>query len=338
MQQLKIWVVLISVWIIIASSYPVIKIGVDTIPPILLEGIKSTFGGMILFLIFKISSSKVFRNIKTTKDDYPVDKNEQKKNIGQIISKNQWKTAIIISIALVVVGRGMIAFGEQYLSSDLSVLVYSTVPIWTILLGNIFYGLKLNRFTLLGVFIGTVGLVILLFPTIETLYLGNQNTTVRFEIFGIFSLLLAAISWSIGSLYSNKTKLPSSILLSTGMWLFAGGLLSIVVSIMIGELNSFKLSQISFSSLVALLYLSTISTGGIAGFFWILRKTTATLANTFAYVAPAIAIFLGWAILDENINFRIIIATIIILIGVIIIANKDKIRKSSKVDNDHNGN
>ena len=218
------------------------------------------------------------------------------------------------------------------------VLVYSTVPIWTILLGTVFYGLKLNKFTLLGVFIGTVGLVILLFPTIETLYLGNQNTTIRFNIFGIFALLIAAISWSIGSLYSHKTELPSSILLSTGMWLFAGGLLSIIVSIMIGELNSFKLSQVSFNSLVSLLYLSTISTGGIAGFFWILRKTTATLANTFAYVAPAIAIVLGWAILDENINFRIIIATIIILIGVIIIGNKDKIHRNDRVYNDDNSN
>jgi len=48
------------------------------------------------------------------------------------------------------------------------------------------------------------------------------------------------------------------------------------------------------------------------------------LANTFAYVSPAIAVLLGWAILDENINFRIIITTIIILIGVIIIVNRDK--------------
>jgi len=102
--------------------------------------------------------------------------------------------------------------------------------------GNIFYGFKLNKFTLLGIFIGMVGLVILLFPTVETLLFGNQNATVRFDIFGIISLLLAAISWSIGSLYSNKTELPNSILLSTGMWLFAGGVLSIIVSIVIGEL------------------------------------------------------------------------------------------------------
>ncbi|MGD1837799.1 MAG: EamA family transporter [Nitrososphaeraceae archaeon] len=338
MQQIKIWIILISVWFTIAAAYPAIKIAVETIPPILLEGIKSIFGGMLLFLIFKVSQSKFFRNRKIIKDSHTVQENEQGKNIGQIISKNQWKTAIIISIALVVGGRGLIAFGEQYLSSDLSVLVYSTVPIWTIVLGNILYNFKLNKFTLLGIFIGMIGFVILLFPTVEALFYGTQNSTVRFEIFGIISLLVAAISWSIGSLYSNKTELPNSILLSTGMWLFAGGLLSIVVSIIIGELNTFELLEISFSSLVALLYLCTISTLGIAGYFWILRKTTPILANTFAYVSPTIAIFLGWAILDENINFRMIIATIIILVGVIIIVNRDKISTKNKRINSHNGN
>ena len=35
--------------------------------------------------------------------------------------------------------------------------------------------------------------------------------------------------------------------------------------------------------------------------------------------------FLGWIILDENINIRIIVATIVIIVGVILIVNKNKI-------------
>ena len=49
------------------------------------------------------------------------------------------------------------------------------------------------------------------------------------------------------------------------------------------------------------------------------------LANTFAYVSPVIAVFLGWIILDENINLRIIVATIVIIVGVILIVNKNKV-------------
>jgi drug/metabolite transporter (DMT)-like permease len=53
------------------------------------------------------------------------------------------------------------------------------------------------------------------------------------------------------------------------------------------------------------------------------------LANAFTYVSPVIAVFLGWIILDENINLRIIIATIVIIVGVVLIVNKNKILLSS---------
>jgi drug/metabolite transporter (DMT)-like permease len=45
---------------------------------------------------------------------------------------------------------------------------------------------------------------------------------------------------------------------------------------------------------------------------------------------PVIAVFLGWIILDENINLRIIVATIVIIVGVILIVNKNKIALTKK--------
>ena len=56
-----------------------------------------------------------------------------------------------------------------------------------------------------------------------------------------------------------------------------------------------------------------------------LRNTSASLANTFAYVSPVVAVILGWVILDEVITPEIMIATVIIMIGVVLIANKGKL-------------
>ncbi|MGA7368199.1 MAG: EamA family transporter [Nitrososphaeraceae archaeon] len=312
MHQLKIWLVLVSVWIILASTYPTIKIAVETIPPVLLVGIKGTFGGLMLLLIFKIYTFKI-------------EKRENKQNIRHLLTRDHWKLLTIIAIFFVPGSQVLLAYGEQYLTSDFSVLVYSTIPIWTILLGIIFYGLRINKFTMLGIMIGTIGLVILIYPSLEELISGNQNTSVRFDLFGILAILIAAISWSSGSLFSKKAELPKSILLSSGMWLLIGGLISLVISIIIGELDNFELSQVSLNSFASLLYLATVAKVGLATYFWILRKTTATLANTFAYAAPAISVILSWAIFSEAIDLRMLIATIIILSGVIIIVNKDRI-------------
>jgi drug/metabolite transporter (DMT)-like permease len=69
--------------------------------------------------------------------------------------------------------------------------------------------------------------------------------------------------------------------------------------------------------LMAFLFLTLVCTVvGYAEFYWLLRTTTASLANTFAYIVPVIAIILGWIILHEVMTSQTVIATCIILIGV----------------------
>ncbi len=336
----KIWLVLIFTWIIIASTYLAIKISIDTIPPLLMSGIRYTISGLMLFFIYKIYSLEIFDNKKriqkTKKIQTSIKQQQQKKNpnpnpnlLQLISSRRQWKDAIIIGITLIVAGQGLLAYGEQYLSSDITALLFSTVPIWVLVIGKFYYNLNLNKYTLLGIVAGSIGLVILIYPSFEDVLFGDQtnssaHTNNKNNFLGISILLIAAISWAIGSLYSHRADLPNDILVSTGMMLFVGGLFLLGIGMIIG-FNTLDVSRISTSSILSLLYLILIGTMGWLGFFWILRNTTATLANTFAYVSPVIAVFLGWIILDENINLRIIVATIVIIVGVILIVNKNKL-------------
>ena len=318
----NIWLILVFTWIIIASTYLAIKISIDTIPPLLMSGIRYTISGIMLFFIFQIYSLEIFD--KKTKQ-------QKKLNLLKIVScRKQWKEAIIIGICLIVLGQGLLAYGEQYLSSDITALLFSTVPIWVVLIGKFYYNLKLNKHTLLGIIAGSIGLVILIYPSFEAILFGDPtNTTNENNFLGISILLIAAISWGIGSLYSHKADLPNNILISTGMMLFVGGLFLLGIGMII-EFNKLDVSKFSTLSILSLIYLIIIGTTGWLGFFWILRNTTATLANTFAYVSPVIAVFLGWIILDESINLRIIVATIVIIVGVILIVNKNKIVLTEK--------
>ena len=330
----KIWLILVFTWIIIASTYLAIKISIDTIPPLLMSGIRYTISGLMLFFIFKIYSLEIFDRKRKQTELIETSTNQRKKkpDLLQIISfRKQWKDAIIIGICLIVLGQGLLAYGEQYLSSDITALLFSTVPIWVVLIGKFYYNLKINKHTLLGIIAGSIGLVILIYPSFEAMLFGDQTYTTNNEnnFLDISILLIAAISWGIGSLYSHKADLPSNILISTGMMLFVGGLFLLGIGMII-EFNKLDVSKFSTSSILSLIYLIIIGTTGWLGFFWILRNTTATLANTFAYVSPVIAVFLGWIILDENINLRIIVATIVIIIGVILIVNKNKIVLTKK--------
>jgi EamA domain-containing membrane protein RarD len=75
--------------------------------------------------------------------------------------------------------------------------------------------------------------------------------------------------------------------------------------------------------MIAQIYLIAIITIiGFTDFYWLLRTTSASLANTFAYVSPIIAVLLGGAILHEEITAITVVAMIIILLGVALMVTK----------------
>jgi drug/metabolite transporter (DMT)-like permease len=322
MAKLKVWLVLMLLWVIIGSTYITIKIAIDTIPPFLMSGTRYVSSGALLILVAILIPSQ---------NNNPATNRNQSTQVSHwytlvsLLKKRQWKEATIIASALILGGQGLLAWGEQYLSSSVTALLFSTVPIWVLLLGKILYRDKLKKFTVLGVITGTVGFAILIFPSLAAQFVEIDSPNVKFEFVGIIALVIATISWSVGSLYSSKADLPTNVLISTGMMLFVGGIFLIVLSIAIGELQNFHVSAISTPSMTSLLYLITVGSAGWVGFFWVLRNTSASLANTFAYVSPVVAVILGWAILSEAITPQIIIATVIIMTGVVLIANKGKL-------------
>lgn len=322
MAKLKLWLVLILLWVIIGSTYITIKIAIDTIPPFLMSGIRYVSSGALLILVYILIPSQN-NNYGTNRNQNDQVRNRDK--LVSILNKRQWMEATIIGCALVLGGQGLLTWGEQYLSSSVTALLFSTVPIWVLLLGKIVYREKLKKSTAIGVITGTVGFVILIFPSLAAQFVEIDSPKIEFEFVGIIALIIAAISWSVGSLYSSKADLPINVMISTGMMLFVGGIFLIVLSIAIGELQNFHISAISMPSMTSLLYLITVGSAGWAGFFWVLRNTSASLANTFAYVSPVVAVILGWAILSEAITPQIIIATVIIMTGVVLIANKGKL-------------
>ena len=209
-----------------------------------MSGVRYVSSGALLILIYILIPSR--------NNNYGTIRNQnasvsQRHKLVLILNKGQWKEATIIGCALILGGQGLLAWGEQYLSSSVTALLFSTIPIWILLLGKIVYREKLKKFTVLGVITGTVGFVILIFPLLAAQFGDIDTSDMKFEFVGIIALVIAAISWSVGSLYSSKADLPTNVLISTGMILFVGGIFLILLSIAIGELQNFQVSAISMS-------------------------------------------------------------------------------------------
>lgn len=300
-QQSKIWIILVSLWIINGSSFLAIKVAIDTIPPLLSAGIRFIISGAVLFAAYYFLQKKG-------------------RHPPEHIGKRQWKDTLILGITLFLGGQGLLAWGAQYLSSGITGLLNSTIPLWVAILALLIFRKRLTKLMIMGLGLGFGGLMLLVAPS-----LGNGSLS----LIGTVALIISSVSWALGSLYSSKAHLPVSIWASSGMLMLVGGIIITIVSTVLGESHNLQLSQISARSLAALIFLITInSMVAFTDFYWLLRVTTPSLANTFAYVSPVIAVILGWAILKEPLASLTVVAMGVILAGVaLMVTTSSKIKE-----------
>lgn len=297
--KIRIWIPLLSIYLIWGSTYLAIRFAVETIPPFLMAATRFLIPGIILF-VWRYFSGDPKPSIK------------------------EWKSTTIIGLLLLVGGNGGVTWAEQYLPSGVAALIIGSVPIWIILL-NLFRpeGRRLKRSVILGTIIGFIGIAVLIGP--------NQmgQSIERIQPLGIVTILLAAIFWSAGSLFSHHAEIPDSPLLSTGMEFLAGGTGLLILGILSGELSKVHFSAITSKSLISLVYL--IIFGSLIGFVaytWLLRNAPISLVSTYAYVNPLIAILLGNLLANEPLNLRILISAAII-IGSVFLINTTILKKTT---------
>jgi drug/metabolite transporter (DMT)-like permease len=96
----------------------------------------------------------------------------------------------------------------------------------------------------------------------------------------------------------------------------------VLAGVLAGELGDVDPARFSSASLGALLYL--IGAGSLlafTAFAWLIRHAPMPLVATYAYVNPIVAVALGWALADEPITPRMLVAGAIIILAVVLIAS-----------------
>src|ERR671925_253676 len=149
------------------------------------------------------------------------------------------------------------------------------------------------------------------------------------EPLGALVIVLGALGWVAGSLYSQRSPLPKDTLLGASMGMLAGGALLGVVGVGSGELNDASLTG---DAVVATAYMVAVgSLIGFSAYVWLLKTVPASTVSTYAYVNPVIAVFLGWLFNDEVITTRTLLAGAAIVVGVALMVSRSEEKEPEPV-------
>jgi drug/metabolite transporter (DMT)-like permease len=284
---------LVAIAIVWGTTYLGIRIAVHTIPPWFVTAMRQCLASAILLVILL------------------------RKNEFKWIGWKSLRRQMLLSLLMVVLANGMTTVAEQSIPSGLTSLLNALSPI-VVFIGSVFVGLqKASWKGFLGVAIGFIGVAFIFRDGIGDLLNSHYLN-------GIICLAIAILSWAAGTIYTKKyTHHSSNIFLD----LFYQFIFSAIIQLILAFIFSKEIapSKWSLESIGAVAYLGIF--GSVIGYFcysYALKKVTATEVTITSYFNTIIALFLGWLILDEIITYDLLIATALIIAGVVITNYKKK--------------
>ena len=217
-----------------------------------------------------------------------------------------WAHAAVAGTLMFAGAYGTLAWAEQEVASGIAALLSATTPFWLVAF-EWSGGSRPNLRTMAGLALGLAGVGLLV----------AGGTSQPLHVAPIAAILAGTCAWAAGSLYARPPRVPSSLALSAGMSLVAGGAGLLLASWATRELAGFNPRSVSAASAAALAYLVVFgSLVGFTAYSFLLRVAPPSRVATYAYVNPVIAVGLGAALAGERVSAGTIAAALVIAAGV----------------------
>jgi len=278
-----------AIYLIWGSTYLAIRLGVATIPPFLMAGVRFLVAGLAF-----MAWAKYRRATRPTARD--------------------WLTTGIIGVLMATGGNGLVTWAMQTVQSGLAALLVSMVPFWVVMVDWLKpQGRRPATRVVVGLVLGFTGVALLINPT---------DVGVReIDAFGALTIVLASMLWASGSIYSRHAPQPTSQALSSGMQMFGGGVVLLGLSAATGEVAQLDWASVSNTALAGWVYVTVLGSVAYGSYLWLLKASTPTKAATYAYVNPVIALILGYLVADESLSPRTIGCSALVVLAVLMVVS-----------------
>jgi drug/metabolite transporter (DMT)-like permease len=225
---------------------------------------------------------------------------------------------------MITLGISVVGWAETYISSGLAAIICSVMPIWTILINfTLNRNEKPNLLIALGLLAGLAGIIFIFGEHL------SEFSSARYT-FAIIITFIANISWALGSVWIKKKNQESNPFLNAGLQMFFGGLFLIPLSLL---LDDYKTIQWSGEVLISLAYLILIgSVAGYACYSYAIKKLPMTIVSLYAYINPIVAVLLGWLILSEKLNVKIVLSILVTIAGIYLVNRGYNYKQAKKAN------
>ena len=285
--NVKLLISLICIAFFWGTTFLGIRIGIETIPPILVTSLRNILAGTILLSYLLISR------------------------------KFEWMTwprlrrNMIIAFLMIILANGLTTYAELYISSGLAALISTLSPLCVLLLNLALGYEKISSKIIFGFILGICGMYLI--------YQNNINDffNPQYRI-GIMAILFAVLMWATGTIFTKHSSMqPGNMFMNLCTQMLFAGIFMLILQFIVQP--DIKLVTWSLRSGLAVIYLAIFgSVVGYVAYTYALSKLPSTKVSIITYVNVVVALALGWLILNEELSLKIIVAALLIISGVLV--------------------
>ncbi len=219
--------------------------------------------------------------------------------------REEWPILIGSGILFWTIANGLVGWAEMRADSGLAALIVAFTPIWVAFVESLIDRRPPSLLLLFSLLLGFGGIVLLSVPSLQS--------GVRADLYSLIALICASCSWGLGSVLQSRRRVGLSTEVSSGYQQLVGGLGFIITIFLVGD----PLPTPTNEAWLAWGYLVLVgSVLGFTAFTQTLKLLPTSVAMTYAYVNPVIAVILGAIILGEEITLWTFAGASLVLLGV----------------------
>lgn len=294
----------LAVYIIWGSTYFFIERAVRHFPPMVIGVIRFFLSGLIMMIWMIIKKEKVW-NVRTI------------------------SYAALSGILMLFMGNGAVIWAEQYLQSSFVAIFLASTPLWFLIFDKPQWKSNFSsKFTLLGVFAGLAGVILLFYEKLT-------GTASGMALLPILVITIGNMGWTLGSLVSKYKNNECSPSVQSAWQMISASFAFSIVGIANGSFTKTDWLAIPAEAWLSLAYLIVFgSVIAYSAYVYLLQHRNPTQVSTYAYVNPLVAVILGVFLNNEKITVLQYAGLGIILLSVLGVNLAKKANSQAHAENE----
>lgn len=276
------WVLVCIVW---GTTYLAIRIALETVPPLLMAGIRWVAAGLILIVVLALRGER-------------------------LPARPHWPSLAIIGVLMTSFGNGAVVWAEQTVPSGVAALLIAAIPFWMVGVERMMPRPDpIQPRRIVGLLVGFAGVVLLVWPELAHPTGGS--------LLGVAATQLACLGWALGSASSRRRSADENVIASASVQMLFGGLALVLAGTASGEWARLAFNPRTAGAVAYLVVAGSL--GAFSAYVYALKHLPVAIVSLYAYVNPVIAVLLGWLVLGEPFSSRLVLAGGVVLAGAMLV-------------------